>query len=130
MGDFLMIKGCCIGPKKRALTLRKSLLTTPRRGLLRSLTSSLSTPPPSSVTEDSRPTPRRPPSDFIKPYNNNSIPNARDCSREGANFEEGEFCRFPIASIGDCAKGKHGFDSNSPCLILKLNRIYGLVPDF
>merc|ERR1711983_345567 len=27
MGDFLMIKGCCIGPKKRALTLRKSLLT-------------------------------------------------------------------------------------------------------
>merc|ERR1711988_959318 len=25
--DFLMIKGCCIGPKKRALTLRKSLLT-------------------------------------------------------------------------------------------------------
>jgi len=25
--DFIMIKGCCIGPKKRVLTLRKSLLT-------------------------------------------------------------------------------------------------------
>merc|ERR1712213_112321 len=25
--DFIMIKGCCIGPKKRVLTLRKSLIT-------------------------------------------------------------------------------------------------------
>merc|ERR1712193_493151 len=25
--DFILIKGCCIGPKKRVLTLRKSLLT-------------------------------------------------------------------------------------------------------
>merc|ERR1712154_710159 len=32
--DFLMIKGCCIGPKKRLLTLRKSLLThTKKRAL-------------------------------------------------------------------------------------------------
>jgi len=32
--------------------------------------------------------------------------------------------------IGDCANGAHGFDSNSPCLILKLNRIYGNEPDY
>merc|ERR1711976_967783 len=32
--DFLMMKGCCIGPKKRVLTLRKSLLThTKKRAL-------------------------------------------------------------------------------------------------
>ena len=32
--DFIMIKGCCIGPKKRVLTLRKSLLThTKKRAL-------------------------------------------------------------------------------------------------
>merc|ERR1711974_324697 len=32
--SFLMIKGCCIGPKKRVLTLRKSLLThTKKRAL-------------------------------------------------------------------------------------------------
>merc|ERR1712092_52144 len=32
--DFIMIKGCCIGPKKRALTLRKSLLVhTKKRAL-------------------------------------------------------------------------------------------------
>jgi len=32
--DFIMIKGCCIGPKKRMLTLRKSLLVhTKKRAL-------------------------------------------------------------------------------------------------
>merc|ERR1719175_288902 len=29
--DFVMIKGCCIGPKKRVLTLRKSLLVHTKR---------------------------------------------------------------------------------------------------
>jgi large subunit ribosomal protein L3e len=29
--DFLMIKGCCVGVKKRVLTLRKSLLTQTSR---------------------------------------------------------------------------------------------------
>jgi len=32
--DFIMIKGCCIGPKKRVLTLRKSLLTHTKRKAL------------------------------------------------------------------------------------------------
>merc|ERR1712227_547244 len=32
--DYIMLKGCCIGPKKRVLTLRKSLLThTKKRAL-------------------------------------------------------------------------------------------------
>lgn len=32
--DFVMIRGCCVGPKKRVITLRKSLLTqTSRRAL-------------------------------------------------------------------------------------------------
>merc|ERR1712212_943924 len=32
--DFILLKGCCIGPKKRVLTLRKSLLThTKKRAL-------------------------------------------------------------------------------------------------
>lgn len=29
--DFLMIKGCCVGPKKRVVTLRQSLLTQTSR---------------------------------------------------------------------------------------------------
>jgi len=32
--DFLMIKGCCMGPKKRVITLRKSLLTHTKRSAL------------------------------------------------------------------------------------------------
>merc|ERR1712079_674560 len=32
--DFVMIKGCCIGPKKRVLTLRKSLLVHAKRAAL------------------------------------------------------------------------------------------------
>lgn len=29
--DYLMIKGCCMGPKKRVVTLRQSLLTQTSR---------------------------------------------------------------------------------------------------
>jgi len=32
--DFVMIKGCCVGPKKRVLTLRKSLLVHTKRKAL------------------------------------------------------------------------------------------------
>merc|ERR1712244_6772 len=32
--DFIMIKGCCIGPKKRGITLRKSLLVHTKRKAL------------------------------------------------------------------------------------------------
>jgi len=32
--DFIMIKGCCIGPKKRVITLRKSLLVHTKRSAL------------------------------------------------------------------------------------------------
>lgn len=29
--DFVMIKGCCMGPKKRVITMRKSLLVHTKR---------------------------------------------------------------------------------------------------
>merc|ERR1712183_577101 len=32
--DFVMLNGCCIGPKKRVLTLRKSLITHTKRKAL------------------------------------------------------------------------------------------------
>nr|CAB3265721.1 60S ribosomal protein L3 [Phallusia mammillata] len=36
--DFVMLKGCCIGPKKRVLTLRKSLITHTKRSALEKIT--------------------------------------------------------------------------------------------
>merc|ERR1712087_849431 len=35
--DFVMIKGCCVGPKKRVLTLRKSLLVHTKRKALENI---------------------------------------------------------------------------------------------
>ena len=64
---------------------------------------------------------------FLEPYRKD-FANGVDCaSKEPA---DGEFCKFDLSLIGDCANGAHGFDSNSPCLILKLNRIYGNEPDY
>merc|ERR1711918_78177 len=60
--DFLMIRGCCMGPKKRVLTLRKSLLTHTKKRALEKINLKSSTPPPSLATEGSRPMPRRLPS--------------------------------------------------------------------
>ena len=36
--DFVMIKGCCVGPKKRVLTLRKSLFVHTKRSALEKIT--------------------------------------------------------------------------------------------
>lgn len=36
--DFLILKGCCIGPKKKFLMLRKSLLTHTKRSQLEEIT--------------------------------------------------------------------------------------------
>jgi len=38
MEDFVMLKGCCGGPKKRVITLRKSLLNQVSRSALEEIT--------------------------------------------------------------------------------------------
>lgn len=66
---------------------------------------------------------------FLEPY---KTPKGKgvDCAGGEANTGEGEYCKFDLASLGECAEANYGFDTNSPCLILKLNKIYGLVPDY
>merc|ERR1712045_1007794 len=60
--DFLMLKGCCIGPKKRILTLRKSLLTHTKKRALENVSLKFIDTTSSSGTAGSRPTRRRLPS--------------------------------------------------------------------
>ena len=51
-----------------------------------------------------------------------------DCS-SGAPGPE-EFCKFPVSSLGPCGKGRYGYDKGKPCVVLKLNKIYGLEPGY
>jgi len=44
-----------------------------------------------------------------------------------ANLTAGRFCKFDIGHLGECSKMKNfGFDKGTPCLIIKLNKIFGL----
>jgi len=44
--------------------------------------------------------------------------------------KDGNFCNFPLAELGDCAKWPYGYGSPfKPCVFLKLNRIYNLTLD-
>ncbi|VDD83136.1 unnamed protein product [Mesocestoides corti] len=39
-------------------------------------------------------------------------------------------CRFDLSELGPCTKeNSYGYESGKPCVILKLNRIYGWMPD-
>jgi len=50
---------------------------------------------------------------------------ATDCSHEnGAG--KGRFCKFDLSQIGNCGQGKYGYEGGDPCIVLKLNKIYGL----
>merc|ERR1712226_1588680 len=52
--DFVMIKGCCMGPKKRVVTLRKALVTSAKRVALERSSSSSSIHHPNLVMVASR----------------------------------------------------------------------------
>jgi len=43
---------------------------------------------------------------------------------------DGKFCRFKVENIEKFCGPNFGFDRGHPCILLKLNKIYGLVPDF
>merc|ERR1711862_296405 len=78
--DFVMIKGCCIGPKNRVLTLRKSLLTHTKKRALEHINLKFIDTTSKLVTEDSRPTPRRPLSWDLSRKTRRNKPNNLYCS--------------------------------------------------
>merc|ERR1712045_376725 len=64
---------------------------------------------------------------YLEPYKTNKE-NGKDCN--GNPAAEGNFCKFDLTQLGPCVQGNYGFDTTSPCLILKLNKIFGLEHDY
>lgn len=68
-------------------------------------------------------------------YNNRSLlpgggANQIPC-QPGVNPPPGKVCMFESSSFKDCSpENSYGFKNNSPCVFLKLNRIFNWVPDF
>jgi len=66
---------------------------------------------------------------FLEEYKNATAQNlGKQCEGAGeagkADKEHG--CKFPLSELGACGKGNFGYDAGTPCIFLKLNRIYGL----
>jgi len=72
--------------------------------------------------------------DFLKVYRENIKENRGNAcvDKKGHNADENiEFCRFDLATLGPCATWPYGYGKNNfaPCIFLKLNRIFELLPD-
>merc|ERR1711988_282055 len=70
--------------------------------------------------------------EYLKPYR--AAPaseNGMDCATDSA-ATDGKFCKFDLAKLGVCGQEgtKYGFDSSSTCLVLKLNKIFGLEHEY
>ena len=65
--------------------------------------------------------------DFLEPYRKNK---GVDCA--GGEKQPGaeQFCKFPLELLGPCGTGNFGYEVGKPCVILKLNKIYGLTPTY
>ncbi|CAB3231535.1 unnamed protein product [Arctia plantaginis] len=72
--------------------------------------------------------------DFLAPYNNKTLlinkgVNQRDC--KGVKPPRGEVCSFNTTLFGPCSEENgYGYANQTPCLIVKLNRLYDFIPDF
>ena len=72
--------------------------------------------------------------DFFKVYEENkNNPNATLCSGDEPNQSaKNQFCKFETSILGECSDFPYGYNSVggqiSPCVFVKLNRIFNLVP--
>jgi len=63
--------------------------------------------------------------EFLAPYNKKDITNGLDCPNENKTMDQ--FCKFDLSQLGDCGTMEnYGFDKGTPCLMIKLNKIFGL----
>lgn len=65
---------------------------------------------------------------FLDVYRNATIDGKGKVCKEGDGAESKTACQFNLDVLKDCGKkGSYGYDKGSPCVFLKLNKIYGLV---
>lgn len=44
---------------------------------------------------------------------------------------DGQVCRLDLETFGDCSpQNSYGYNNSAPCIFLKLNRIYGWIPEY
>lgn len=65
--------------------------------------------------------------EFLAPYKKTRA-NSVNCAQKDRLKDQ--FCQFDIGKLGKCQGGNFGYDKGQPCIILKLNRIFGMVPDW
>ena len=63
---------------------------------------------------------------FLKKYEDQSQADV-DCRTEN-RASNNKICKFDLSTLGNCGKGKYGYDKGNPCIILELNKIYGFEP--
>jgi len=64
-------------------------------------------------------------SEFLAPY---ATSKGVDCSK--VEPKANEFCKFDLKNLGPCGKGNYGYDAGKPCIFVKLNKIYDLIPTY
>ena len=63
---------------------------------------------------------------FLEEYKNATAGKDCDGVDEAGKADEDHGCKFPLSELGACGRGNFGYDAGTPCIFLKLNRIYGL----
>lgn len=71
---------------------------------------------------------------FLKNYNSTQLPNDNR-NQQMCDYtlpvKDGKVCAVPINQWEQCSPiQKYGFNNSSPCIFIKLNRIYGWIPEY
>jgi sodium/potassium-transporting ATPase subunit beta len=64
--------------------------------------------------------------DYLKVYNNGKFSKCNGTGETG--MAVGKDCAFDTTLLGDCAKSPYGLDKGTPCVFIKINKVYGWVP--
>lgn len=73
--------------------------------------------------------------DFLEPYTDSTLLPGGGKNQAICDFntppKPGQVCAFDVTNLGPCsAGGGYGYNRSAPCIFVKLNRIYGWMPDF